>query len=131
MSQKPTPIALIVNPDPHMAWAMQQVLLPDGWQAIVAHTGMSAMAQAATAPIRVAFVNAQLPDMDAQDLTQRLRKLRPDASVVTISDFYCPGDEEVQQTLRSAMFFNFIARPFDLAEISALAQRPVERSYPA
>lgn len=131
MTQKPTPIALIVNPDPHMAWAMQQVLLPDGWQAIVAHTGTSAIAQAATAPIRVVFVSAQLPDMNAQDLTQRLRKLRPDASVVIISDFYCPGDEEVQQTLRNAMFFNFIARPFDLAEISALAQRPVERAYAA
>ena len=131
MFQKPAPIALIVNPDPHMAWAMQQVLLPEGWQAIVAHSGTSAMAQAATAPIRVAFVNTALPDMDSQDLARRLRKLRPEASTVVISDFYCPEDGETQQILHHALFFNFIAKPFDLAEISALAQRPLERVYQA
>ncbi len=131
MSHKPAPIALIVDPDPHMAWAMQQVLLPEGWQAIVAHSGTSAMAQAATAPIRIAFVSATLPDMDSQDLARRLRKLRPEASTVVISDFYCPDDAETQQVLHRALFFNFIAKPFDLTEISALAQRPLERAYQA
>jgi DNA-binding response OmpR family regulator len=110
---------------------MKQVLLPEGWQAIVAHTGTSAMAQAATAPIRLAFVNATLPDMDSQDLARCLRKLRPEVSTVVISDFYCPGDEETRQVLKNALFFNFIAKPFDLAEISALAQRPLEQAYAA
>jgi DNA-binding response OmpR family regulator len=131
MSQKPAPIALIVESDPHMAWAMQQVLLPEGWQAIVAHSGVSAMAQTATAPIRIAFVSAALPDMDSQDLARRLRKLRPEASTVVIADFHFPDDTETQQVLRHAMFFNFVARPFDLAEISALIQRPLERAYQA
>lgn len=131
MSQKPAPIALIVDPDPHTAWAMQQVLLPEGWQAIVAHSGVSAMAQAATAPVRVAFVSATLPDMDSQDLARRLRKLRPEASTVVISDFCCPDEGETRQVLRHAMFFNFIARPFDLIEISALAQRSPTPAYPA
>ncbi len=131
MSQKPAPIALIVNPDPHMAWAMQQVLLPDGWQAIVAHSGASALAQAVTAPIRIAFVNATLPDMDSQDLARRLRKLRPEASTVVISDFYCPDDGETRQILQHALFFNFIAKPFDLTELSALAQRSAQRAYAA
>jgi hypothetical protein len=48
-----------------------------------------------------------------------------------ISDFYCPGDEETRQVLKNALFFNFIAKPFDLAEISALAQRPLEQAYAA
>ncbi|MEJ5200142.1 MAG: response regulator [Anaerolineae bacterium] len=131
MSQKPAPIALIVAADPHMAWAMQQVLLPEGWQAIVAHTGTSALAQAASAAVRIAFVNASLPDMDSHDLVKRLRKLRPEISTVVISDFYCPGEEETQQLLQRTMFYNFIARPFDLAEISALAHRPAIGPYPA
>ncbi len=130
MSPKPAPIALIVNPDPHMAWAMQQVLLPDGWQAIVAHSGASALAQAVTAPIRVAFVNMTLPDMDSQDLARRLRKLRAEASTVVISDFYCPEEGDTQQILQHALFFNFVAKPFDLTELSALAQRPGGRSCP-
>jgi DNA-binding NtrC family response regulator len=129
MSQKPTPVALIVNPDPHMAWAMQQVLLPEGWQAIIAHSGASAMMQAATAPIRLSFVSAHLPDMESDDLAKRLRQVRPEATSVVISDFYYPGDEETRQVLRHSMFFNFIAKPFDLAEISALAQRPMEHAY--
>lgn len=125
MSPKPAPIALIVDPDPHTAWAMKQALLPEGWQAIIAHSGVSAMTQAATAPIRVALVGATLPDMDSQELARRLRKLRPEASTVVISDFRCPDEAETRQVLRHARFFDFIARPFDLAEISALAQRPL------
>lgn len=131
MSQKPAPIALIVDADPHVAWAMQQALLPEGWQAIVAHSGVSAMAQAATAPMRVAFISATLPDMDSQDLARRLRKLRPEASTIVIADFHCPDEAETRQALRHAMFFNFIARPFDLAEISALAQRSAAAVYPS
>ena len=131
MSQKPTSIALFVNPDPHMAWSMQQTLLPDGWQAIAAHTGTSAMAQAATARIRVAFVSSHLPDMDSRDLMQHLRKLRADTSVIIISDCHIAGDADAQEALHYAALFNLIAKPFDLAEISALAQRPMERQYAA
>lgn len=130
-----SPVALVVDDELDLAWALQQTLILDGWQVVVTHTGGEAISRAAGVPIRIAFVDAKLPDMDGLDVVRRISELQPTATMVLISGYYYSEDMEVRETLRRGLCANFVSKPFDLAEISALAQRalvsePPERASP-
>jgi CheY-like chemotaxis protein len=61
--------------------------------------------------------------MDGLDVARRIVELQPATTMVLISGYYYSEDQAVRETLRHGLFASFIAKPFDLAEISALAQR--------
>jgi DNA-binding NtrC family response regulator len=114
--------ALIVDDEPDLAWALEQNLLLDGWQVLVAHTGGDAITQAAATPLQVAFVDAKLPDMDGMDVIRRISELRPNAVSVLVSGYYYAEDPEVREAQHKGLIVHFIAKPFDLTEVSALAR---------
>lgn len=60
-------------------------------------------------------------------MARRIVELQPAAAMVLISGYYYSEDQTVRETLRHGLFANFISKPFDLAEISALAQRALAR----
>jgi DNA-binding NtrC family response regulator len=119
-----------VDDELDLAWALQQNLTLDGWQVAVAHTGNDAIAQAAAAPVRIAFVDAKLPDMDGLDVAKRIAELQPAVMTILISGYYYPEDQAVKEALRQGLFVHFISKPFDLVEISALAQRALSPLSP-
>ena len=121
------PTALVTDDEVDLAWAVQQTLVLDGWRVVVAHTGAAAIALAAVEPIRIAFVDAKLPDMDGLDVARRVVALQPATMMVLISGYYYSEDQAVQETLRHGLFASFISKPFDLAEISVLAQCSLAR----
>ena len=122
------PTALVMDDEVDLAWAVQQTLELDGWRVVVAHTGAAAIVLAAAEPIRIAFVDAKLPDIDGLDVARRIVELQPATMMVLISGYYYSEDQAVRETLRHGLFANFISKPFDLTEISTLAQRALARS---
>jgi DNA-binding NtrC family response regulator len=123
MSPLSTRVALIVDDESDLGWVLQQSLLLDGWQVFVAHTGSAAIESAAAHPLQIAFVDAKLPDMDGLEVIGRIESLHPRASIVLISGYYYAEDPEVREAQRQGRIVHFIAKPLDLAEVSALAQR--------
>ena len=119
--------ALVVDDEPDLAWALQQNLLLDGWQVRVAPTGGDAINQAMTVPLQVAFVDAKLPDMDGIEVLRRIGELQPGVALVLVSGYYYAEDPEVREAQHQGLIVHFIAKPFDLAEISSLARSAAER----
>lgn len=128
MSEASPGVALIVDDELDLAWALQQNLLLDGWQVMVAHTGSAAIERAATCCLQIAFVDAKLPDMDGLEVIRRVEDLHPGAAVVLISGYYYAEDPEVREAQRQGRIVHFIAKPLDLAEVSALARRAAEET---
>lgn len=119
--------ALVVDDEPDLAWALQQNLLLDGWQVLVAPTGGDAITQAMTIPLQVAFVDAKLPDMDGIEVLRRIGELQPGVTLVLVSGYYYAEDPEVREAQRQGLIVHFIAKPFDLSEISSLARNAAEQ----
>jgi DNA-binding NtrC family response regulator len=115
-------MALVVDDEPDLAWALQQVLKLDGWQAIVAYTGKAAIELASSRRLRIVFVDAKLPDMDGMAVAERIGKLQPGAAIVLISGYFAADDHEIEEAQQRGLFVRFISKPFDLEEISGLAE---------
>jgi DNA-binding NtrC family response regulator len=115
-----SPVALVVDDEFDLAWALQQTLILDGWRVLVVHTGIDAIARA------IAFVDAKLPDMDGLDVARQIAALQPATVLILVSGYYYAEDQTVQEVLREGLFAHFISKPFDLTEISTLARESLK-----
>jgi DNA-binding NtrC family response regulator len=121
-----SPVALVVDDEFDLAWALQQTLILDGWRVLVVHTGIDAIARAMLEPICIAFVDAKLPDMDGLDVARQIAALQPATVLILVSGYYYAEDQTVQEVLREGLFAHFISKPFDLTEISTLARESLK-----
>ncbi len=116
------PSILIVEDDPHTAYAIRDTLKLEGepdWEIQVAEGGERALALAAAQPPNVVLLDVNLPDLDGAEVYRRLRT-RPEAwkthvlflTAATSLDLYQRG-VEAGVVLR---------KPFEMRELVSLVR---------
>jgi len=119
---------LIVDDEPDMCWALENILRPTGYAVTTATTGAEALELLAGGPYAAAFVDAKLPDMDGLELAASICQRSPHTAVVLISGYYYQEDKTITERLQEDLFIGFISKPFDLKEVRLMAHQAVERA---
>jgi len=103
---------LIVDDEPDMCWALEELLKRMGFPTARAESGQKALGLAGRIPFRCAFVDAKLPDVEGIELVSHLRQLQPDLLVVLISGYFYEEDSQVQEWMKDGAIHRFISKPF-------------------
>lgn len=127
MNQKPLRI-LVVDDEPDMCWALENILRPAGYAVTTTTRGVEALKLLATEPYIVAFVDAKLPDLDGLELAALICQESPHTAIVLISGYFYEEDKAITEGLQKNLFIGFIAKPFDLEEVRRMARQAVERA---
>ncbi len=117
----------MVDDEPDMCWALENVLSTDGYHVTVASTGTEALQRLAEQRYAVAFIDAKLPDMDGLKLAEMIRELDVPTAIVLVSGYYYEEDQAIIEGLRSDRFMGFIAKPFDLNTVRQMAHKAIQR----
>jgi len=112
-----TGTALIVDDEPGICWALERMLGSLGYSTVTAQTGREACELAACHDIRLALVDAKLPDTEGSELAVRLRRIRPGLPVVLLSGYFNKDDDAVKQWVADGLVCAFVGKPFSSAEI--------------
>jgi DNA-binding NtrC family response regulator len=124
------PQILIVDDEPDMCWALENILRPANYAVTAVTTGAKAL-ELITARERsyvAAFVDAKLPDVDGLELANSIRQQSPHTTVVLISGYYYQEDKTITEGLEKDLFIGFIAKPFSLEQVRLMAGQAVERA---
>lgn len=105
-------LILIVDDEPEMCWALEQILSKSGRRVIKALSGGEALRLAEAHKPALAFVDAKLPDMEGLELARRLRQMAGDLRIVMVSGYFYKDDEAVQKALSEKIITDFIGKPF-------------------
>jgi len=127
MNQKPLHI-LVVDDEPDMCWALENILRPAGYAVTTTTRGVEALKLLAAEPYIVAFVDAKLPDLDGLELAALICQESPHTVIVLISGYFYEEDKTITEGLQKNLFIGFIAKPFDLEEVRRMARQAVERA---
>lgn len=112
-------IAIIVEDEEDICWALERILREKGVFARKAISGYEALGWIKTKNFRLAILDAMLPDIDGLELAKRIRKLAPDIHIVMISGYFYRHDPAVQKALKSDLICSFVGKPFLHDEIRA------------
>jgi DNA-binding NtrC family response regulator len=119
---------LVVDDEPSICKAMTMALSRDGFDAISAQSGESALAIIRTEHIDVMLIDLRIPDMRGDVIFDVAAGHQPHLRYQTV---FMTGDiTERAQQLIGACKCNFLRKPFDLsnmiAAVSALAPRSAQ-----
>jgi CheY-like chemotaxis protein len=128
MMKKELPRILVVDDEPDMCWALENMLRPTGFMVTTTTTGAETLRLLAGEPYAVAFVDAKLPDLDGLELAALIRQRSPHTVIILISGYFYQEDRAITEGLEKDLFIGFISKPFDLEEVRLVVRQAVEQA---
>lgn len=119
------PRILVVDDEPDMCWALENILRPAGYAVTTTTRGQKALHLLGEESYAAAFVDAKLPDMEGLELASLIQRQSPRTGIVLISGYFYEEDEMVTARVDQGLFIGFIAKPFDLEKVRDLARQAI------
>ena len=116
------PLALIVDDEPDMCWALGHILNGSGIVSVTATSGQEALRLAERQRFHLAFIDAKLPDAEGLELARRMREADPGIRIVLVSGYFYGDDPEVLQASAARIISGFLSKPFLHDEVRAIAR---------
>jgi DNA-binding NtrC family response regulator len=110
-------LALIVDDDPDVCWALDHLLRRLEVQCIRALDGKTALQAVRLNRFALALLDAKLADIDGLELAQHIRIAQPDIPIVVISGYFYKDDPVIQAALDRGLIHGFIEKPFSHTEV--------------
>lgn len=110
-------VALVVDDDPDICWALERVLERLGAQCVRALDGQTALQVARLNRLTLALLDAKLPDIDGLELARNIRIAHPGILVLVVSGYFYKDDPAIQTALEEGLIQGFIEKPFSHEEI--------------
>lgn len=119
---------LIIDDEPDMCWALENILVPAGYEVSITTSGAEALELVVEQFYSLAFVDAKLPDQDGLELAGLIRQKSPQTAIVLISGYFYKEDKDIIEELQKDLFIGFIEKPFNLEEIRRMAHLTLDAS---
>ncbi len=119
--------ALIIDDEEPITWALRRAFEREGFRAAVSGSAEDGLRKAAIHPPDVVFLDVRLPGMDGLTALSRLKEVAPAAAVVVIT---AHGNLDTAVKAVAGGAFDYLAKPFDLAQALDAARRAVARAEP-
>lgn len=123
---------LIVDDEPSISWGLSRLARSLGHEVDVAPSAEEGLCLATAHPADLLILDVRLPGMDGLTAMESFSKLLKGAPIIVITAF---GDLATAISAVRKGAFEYVVKPFDLAEIRAVIQRalraePVKASAP-
>ena len=116
---------LIVDDEPLLIQGLKKVLRTDVTEVATAETGEAALAEIASSPCHLCFLDVFLPDMDGTELLKKIRDISPRTKVIMMTAGLM--NNAMTETVEKYAHM-FITKPFDLLQVRMLARRLIEEA---
>jgi len=108
---------LIVDDEPDIFWAMENLLKQEGVVLIRALDGRETLMSMGEKHFELILLDAKLPDIEGLVLAKKIRAMDSTVPIVLISGYFSRDDEIVQDSLSSGLISEYISKPFQHTEI--------------
>lgn len=116
---------LIVDDEVGLALNLQDILIREGYETVVAHDGETALALCRDKAFDLAFVDIKLPGMSGIELVDKLADLSPETACIMIT-----GDASLDTTVEAARHTSVAAcetKPLDMDRLLSLIKQMSQR----
>lgn len=116
-------VFLIVDDEPDMCWALENILKKKGVCSKKALNGREALELVKQNRFRLAFLDAKLPDMEGLQLAKKILDIDPSVRIVMVSGYFYRDDTDILNAERQGLIDGFIAKPFFHNQVLKIIER--------
>ena len=115
---------LVVDDEESIRDVLKQALADDGQQVSVASSGQQALDALSQSDIEVMLLDIRMPGLSGLDVLRKAHDRWPDTSVIIVT---AVGDVRTAVDVMKQGAYDYIAKPFDLNEVTIAVHRALER----
>lgn len=123
MAQQPAQRILVVDDEADMRNFIRNALSSQGYDVEEAGNGRDAIALFKARPCDLVITDLKMPVMDGIELLDHLHNMAPDVMVVIITGY---GTVEVAVRALQQGAYNFLTKPFNIAQLLTVVQKGLE-----
>jgi len=110
-------VFLIVDDEPDMCWALENILSKNGFLSKKVFNGQEAIGLVKRHRFRMVFLDAKLPDMEGFELAKKILKIDPLVRIVIVSGYFYKDDVDIKDVMAKDLVCGFVSKPFNNDEI--------------
>ncbi|HSD63918.1 MAG TPA: sigma-54 dependent transcriptional regulator [Ignavibacteriaceae bacterium] len=116
---------LVVDDDPKIQYAFQEVLKKDGHFVILANNGEEALKSVQTSKIDLIFLDISLPHINGLEVLRRLGSLEINIPTIIIT-----GNGTMQNAVKAMQLgaFDYLTKPLDISKIRELIKKALAKT---
>jgi two-component system nitrogen regulation response regulator GlnG len=118
------PSILIIDDEEPIAWALRRAFEREKYRVAVAASAEDGLGQSRKQPFDVVFLDIRLPGMDGLTALHELKKVGPQTAVIVMT---AHGNLNTAVKAVEGGAFDYLAKPFDLAQAIEGAKRALTR----
>jgi len=111
---------LIIDDDPGIRSAMQEVLASDGYQVLVEGDGQKGLAVALSRDVSIIVSDLKLPGIDGMELIQELHRSKPHLPIILMT---AHGSTETAIEAMKIGAYDYIVKPFEMPDFLELLEK--------
>lgn len=121
---------LIVDDEPNLCWALENLLASQGLSSRTAFTAGEALALTKRQRFQLVLLDVKLEDMDGFELAQHIREADPGIAIVIVSGYTSKSDAVVTQAQTDKLIAGCISKPFRHDELLSLVRSCLDLQPP-
>jgi two-component system nitrogen regulation response regulator GlnG len=118
------PTILVVDDDEDARAALATILAAEGFQAVTAADGESAIERVASEPPAVVLLDRIMPGLDGIETLRRLKAIAPEVTVIIVTGY---GDTSSAVQAMKLGAYDYLTKPLQIDQLLIAVRRAVER----
>jgi CheY-like chemotaxis protein len=115
-------LVLVVDDEPEILKAMQDLLSGIGYRSVLAACGADALNVYRTEKPDVVLMDINMPGMDGLDCSAEISKEYPDAKIAILSGYEL-DKEQMVDLFENNVIHGYLTKPVEMAELSAMVDK--------
>lgn len=124
-SQRKDAQVLIVDDEPALCWALENLLAAHGLPSLTAFTAREALVLMRRHTFKLVLLDVKLGDMDGFELAARIRQVDARIAIVIVSGYTSKSDAVVAQAQADGLIVGCISKPFRHDELLNLVRNGI------
>lgn len=116
---------LVVDDDHLICYAITKALAPSFPEVKSVSNGHDALSEISACRYPLCFLDVSLPDLNGLHVMKKMKEISPETKVVIMTANIV--DEDMKREIEGGSY-NFLAKPFDISEVKAIARRALGKA---
>ena len=127
-SSKKRITVLAVDDEDDLCWAFETGFKGEEFDVVTARTGEAAIEMLKMYKYSIVILDSKLPGMDGFEAAKIIKEINPDAYIIIFTGYYDREDKEIQEGLKSGLYYDFLCKPFELDDVSRIVKKIIKEN---
>ncbi|MBL7136307.1 MAG: response regulator [Candidatus Marinimicrobia bacterium] len=119
---------LAVDDEYDLCWAFETRFKKEIFDIVTVRNGEAAIEMLKKNKYPIIILDSKLPGIDGFEAAKIIKIIDPDTYIIIFTGYYDREDKEIQEGLKSGLFYDFLCKPFEFDDVKRMIKKVIKEN---